>query len=72
MSLLKRIAPLRSLHRAFTRVIKFESVPAFDQADHMSNMSTKDIFQFEPFANEDLIVHCFCLLSLELSKRKTW
>ena len=72
MSLLNRIAPLRSLHRAFTRAIKFDSVPAYDQADHISNMNTKDIFQFEPFANEDLVVRCFCSFSLELSKRKTW
>ena len=60
MSLLTKFSPLRSLHRAFTRVINNESIPTFDQYDHMSNMKTKDLFQFEPFDESGLIVGvCF-------------
>lgn len=61
MSLLTRLSPLKSLRRAFTRVINIENVPPFDQYDHMSNMKTKDLFQFEPFDESDLIV-IICLI----------
>ena len=56
MSLLTKFAPLKSLRRAFTRVINVESVSTHDKVEHMSNMKTEDLFQFEPFSNSNLIV----------------
>lgn len=59
MSFLAKVSPIRLLRRASTRVINIESIPAFDKYDHLSNMESKDLFQFEPFNNEDQIV-CVC------------
>lgn len=61
MSLLAKFSPLKSLRRAFTRVINIESVPTFDKYDHMSNMKTRDLFQYEPF-NESNTIVWKCLL----------
>lgn len=56
MSFLAKVSPIHLLRRAFTRVINIESIPAFDKYDHLSNMESKDLFQFEPFSGEDHIV----------------
>ena len=56
MSFLRKVSPVRILRRAFARVINVESVPAFDKVDHIRNMKTEDLFQFEPFHNTDLLV----------------
>ena len=56
MSFLTRVSPVRILRRAFARVINIECVPTFDKYDHITNMKTKDIFQFEPFHDTDLLV----------------
>lgn len=37
-------------------MINVESVPTFDKYDHVSNMRTKDLFQFEPFNDASLVV----------------
>lgn len=59
MSFLTRVSSVRLLRRAFTRVINIESIPAFDKYEHMSNMKSEDLFEFEPFSKEDLIVDAF-------------
>ena len=56
MSFLAKVSPIHLLRRAFTRVINIESIPAFDKYDHLSNMKSKYLFQFEPFSGEDHIV----------------
>ena len=53
------VSPVRILRRAFARVINIECVPTFDKYDHITNMKTKDIFQFEPFHDTDLLVLIF-------------
>ena len=68
MSFLRKVSPVRILRRAFARVINVESVPAFDKYDHIRNMKTEDLFQFEPFHNKDLLVdHFHCPLTLDIS-----
>lgn len=59
MSFLTKVSPVRILRRAFARVINIECVPTFDKYDHITNMKTKDIFQFEPFHDTDLLVLIF-------------
>ena len=56
MSFLAKVSPIRLVRRAFTRMINVESVPTFDKYDHVSNMRTKDLFQFEPFNDASLVV----------------
>ena len=45
--------------RVGLRVLSTEASPAQDVYEHISNMKTKDLFQFEPFNNEDLMVSRF-------------
>ena len=42
--------------RVGLRVFSTEAAPAQDVYEHVSNMKTKDLFQFEPFSNEDVMV----------------
>ena len=42
--------------RVGLRVFSTEATPAQDVYEHVSNMKTKDLFQFEPFSNEDVMV----------------
>ena len=44
------------------RVFSAEAAPARDVYEHISNMKTKDLFQFEPFNEADLLVSPFPLL----------
>lgn len=44
---------------ASLRVFSTEAVQAQTTYEHMSNMKTKDLFQFEPFNSEDLVVSAF-------------
>ena len=41
------------------RVFSAEATQTQDVYEHMSNMKTKDLFQFEPFSSEDLLVSAF-------------
>ena len=41
------------------RVFSAQAAQAQDVYEHMSNMKTKDLFQFEPFNEEDLEVCAF-------------
>ena len=41
------------------RVFSAQATQAQDVYEHMSNMKTKDLFQFEPFNEEDLEVCAF-------------
>lgn len=45
--------------RVGLRVLSTEASPVQDVYEHISNMKTKDLFQFEPFNNEDLMVSRF-------------
>lgn len=68
MSFLRKVSPVRIIRRAFARVINVESVPAFDKYDHIRNMKTEDLFQFEPFHNKDLLVGLpGCVFILDIS-----
>lgn len=40
---------------ASRRSISFDSIPAVDTYEHVSNMPTRDLFQFEPFNNANLV-----------------
>ena len=46
------------------RVFSAEAAQAQDVYEHMSNMKTKDLFQFEPFNDEELVVCSFFALLL--------
>lgn len=48
--------------RSAVRVFSAEAAPARDVYEHISNMKTKDLFQFEPFNEADLLVSPFPLL----------
>lgn len=45
-----------ALPRVGLRVFSTEAAPAQDVYEHISNMKTKDLFQFEPFNNEEVMV----------------
>lgn len=46
------------------RVFSAEAAQAQDVYEHMSNMKTKDLFQFEPFNDEELVVCSFFVILL--------
>ena len=56
MNFLAKVSPIRLVRRAFTRMLNVESIPTFDRYEHASNMRTKDLFQFEPFNDNELVV----------------
>ena len=41
------------------RLFSAEAAPSQDVYEHISNMKTKDLFQFEPFNEADLVVSAF-------------
>ena len=46
--------------RCAVRLFSAEAAPSQDVYEHISNMKTKDLFQFEPFNEADLVVSAFC------------
>ena len=50
------------------RVFSAEAAQAQDVYEHMSNMKTKDLFQFEPFNDEELVV-CLFFVFLLIKRR---
>ena len=53
---LVRSAKYVAFPRVGLRVFSTETAPAQDVYEHVSNMKPKDLFQFEPFNNEDIMV----------------
>ena len=58
--------------RVGLRVFSTETAPAQDVYEHISNMKTKDLFQFEPFNNEDVMVshYSWLILTYRISLRQ--
>ena len=53
---LVRCAQRLAVPRAAVRVFSAEAAPASSVYEHISNMKTADLFQFEPFNESDLLV----------------
>ena len=56
MSFLAKVSPRSILKRAFARVANIGCVPTTDVYEHIRNMKTEDLFQFEPFHDSNLEV----------------
>ena len=57
MSFLAKVSPRSILKRAFARVANIGCVSTTDKYEHIRNMKTEDLFQFEPFHDSDLEVN---------------
>ena len=56
---LARIVQRQVSPRCAVRLFSAEAAPSQDVYEHISNMKTKDLFQFEPFNEADLVVSAF-------------
>ena len=71
MSFLAKVSPRSILKRAFARVANIGCVSTTDKYEHIHNMKTEDLFQFEPFHDSNLEVRRegLKLMSLDFSSR---